>query len=161
MNFTQIKLQKILNECDKHFLRLNSAYKKMSQFIPLDEKKYLNLSDDEIEHIDQYLFRFSKVQDTMGEKLFKVSLEALDENIENKPFIDILNRLEKLEILDVEVWRRLRDIRNEISHNYDEDAEVMSIAINSIYNEKNNLENIYNQFCDYINKFNIVIRKAK
>jgi hypothetical protein len=62
-------------------------------FMPLDAKRYQQLTDDEIEHIDQFLFRFAKLQDAMGEKLFLLILEFLkEENTRNKPFIDILNR---------------------------------------------------------------------
>ncbi len=63
--------------------------------MPLDRQKYEQLTEDEIEHIDQFLFRFAKLQDAMGQKLFKNIMLFLDEEIENKPFIDILNRMEK------------------------------------------------------------------
>jgi hypothetical protein len=62
--------------------------------MPLDASRYQQLSDDEIEPIDQFLYRFTKLQDAMGEKLFLLILEFLkEENTTNKPFIDILNRL--------------------------------------------------------------------
>ncbi len=155
MNIREEKLQKIFNECNKHLLRINSAYSKMFKFMPLDKFKYTNLNDDEIEHIDQFLFRFTKLQDTMGEKLFKILLRVLDENIENRPFIDILNKLEKLEILEVEIWRKLRDIRNELSYNYDDDPEEMSIALNKIYNQKEVIENIYLNIVKYYDKIKL------
>jgi hypothetical protein len=41
MNINQIKLQKIINECDKHILRMNRAYKKSSSLFPLEEKVIL------------------------------------------------------------------------------------------------------------------------
>ena len=101
--------------------------------MPLNEDSYLNLSDDEVEHIDQFLFRFAKLQDTIGEKLFKLILLALDEKVDNKPFIDILNKLEKLELIDsADKWRELRDIRNELAHSYDDEAEEMASNINKI-----------------------------
>jgi hypothetical protein len=53
------------------------------------------LSDDEVEHVDQFLFRFAKLQDAIGQKLFKTILLFLREDIEEKPFIDILNLKEK------------------------------------------------------------------
>lgn len=70
----------------------------------------VRLTDDEIEHIDQFLFRFAKLQDAMGEKLFMLILEFLkEEHTRAKPFIDILNRLEQLGLLDDKnVWLELR-----------------------------------------------------
>jgi len=35
--------------------------------------------------MDQYLFRFAKLQDAMGTKLFKNILMSLEENIEGLP----------------------------------------------------------------------------
>jgi len=99
MNINQLKRQKIINECDKHILRINSAYKKSSAILPLDASKYVALSEDEIEHIDQYLFRFAKLQDTNGKRLFKAIFSSLEEDVEDLPLIDLLNRLEKLNIL--------------------------------------------------------------
>jgi len=144
------KLEKILYECDKHILRINSASAKMKSYMPLNKDRYLNLTDDEIESIDQFLFRFSKLQDAIGEKLFKTILLYLEEKIENKPFIDILNRLEKLELLnDVTVWRELRNDRNDLAHNYEDDPDEASEVINKLYNKRNVLINIYQKIKSY------------
>jgi len=137
------RLRRVLHECDKHLMRMNSAHVKMTSSMPLDPQNYLALQDDQVEHIDQYLFRFSKLQDAMGQKLFKTLLVALAEDVENKPFIDILNRLEKLEVLSVEKWNKLRAVRNEIAHNYEDDPESSSVAINKIYECKEDIETIY------------------
>jgi hypothetical protein len=150
MNIYEIKLKKIFNECDKHIIRINSSSKKMKVNIPLNKTTYLNLTDDEVEYIDQFLFRFSKLQDAIGEKLFKTILLYLDEKIENKPFIDILNRLEKLELLDdINVWKELRDERNELAYNYDDDPEETSIIINRLYYKKEILIQIYTKIKNY------------
>jgi len=85
----------------------------------------------------------------MGEKLFKTLLFTLDEKVENRPFIDILNRLEKLEILEAQEWRKLRDARNELAHNYDDEPEEMSIAINNVFNKKDKLKEIYQAIVKY------------
>jgi hypothetical protein len=125
MNLKKQRIEKILKECDKHILRISEAVSDIDKFMPLNTSKYQNLTKSQVQALDQFLFRFSKLQDTIGEKLFKALLIFLDEEVENKPFIDILNRLEKLEILEsVEIWRDLRDIRNELAHNYEDRAIV-------------------------------------
>lgn len=103
------------------------------------------MTDDEVAHIDQYLYRFSKLQDVIGERLFVLVLEFLkEENIKSKPFIDILNRLEQLELLeDKNVWLKLRKIRNIIAHQYEDEPEQASVALNAIYGAKPTLEKIY------------------
>jgi len=56
-------------------------------------------------------------------------------------FIDLLNRLEKLNILDsAEQWLELRKISNVLSHTYEDEPEEMSIAINDIFDKKEALE---------------------
>ena len=62
-----IKLEKKFKECDKHLQRINEAYGDMTLFMPICSVKYENLSKQDVQAIDQYLFRFSKLQDTMGE----------------------------------------------------------------------------------------------
>ncbi|SMN01007.1 hypothetical protein SPONN_2085 [uncultured Candidatus Thioglobus sp.] len=122
----------------------------MKPNMPLDKDKYLNLTDDEVESIDQFLFRFSKLQDAIGEKLFKTILLYLEEKIENKPFIDILNKLEKLELLnDVVAWKELREDRNNLAHNYDDEPEETSEVINKLYSKKDLLISIYQQIKSY------------
>ncbi|MDA3806706.1 MAG: hypothetical protein PF440_02235 [Thiomicrorhabdus sp.] len=145
MSYLEIKVEKILNECDKHLLRVNSSYLHMSSFMPLTKQDYLKLTEQNITDIDQFLYRFGKLQDAVGEKLFPAILLFLrEEKVRSKSFIDILNRLEKLEILDnKEDWFELRKIRNDLSHNYDDNPEEMASAINYIYEKKGILESIY------------------
>ena len=150
MNIYQERLERVFNECKKHILRIESSTKEMSKFMPLDSKRYENLDNKEVQIIDQFLFRFTKLQDAMEEKLFKTLLLYLDEKVENKPFIDILNRMEKIGVLEsVQEWRNLRDIRNELAHNYDDDSEESSIVINNIYAKKDILIGIFNKLESY------------
>ena len=152
MNSNQLRLQKIINECDKHILRMNSAYKKIVASLPLDAESYTKLNEDEVEHIDQYLFRFAQLQDAIGKRFFKVIFVSLEEDIEDISFIDLLNRLEKLNILDsAEQWLELRKIRNVLSHTYEDEPEEMSIAINDIFDKKEAIEKIYKQLIAYNN----------
>jgi hypothetical protein len=59
-------------------------------------------------------------------------------------FIDTLNKLEKLNFLpNAKEWLILRKIRNEISHQYDDEPEEMSQAINNILGQKGIIVGIY------------------
>jgi len=71
---------------------------------------------------NSFLFYFSKIQDKIGAKLFKKVLYELGEiDTYSIPFIDVLNMLEKLEILNSKEWLKIREIRNELSHDYPSD----------------------------------------
>lgn len=75
--------------------------------------------------VNSFLFNYIKIQDKLGASLFRKLLFSLREiNNENLPMIDILNLLEKLEIIpSVASWDRLREIRNVITHEYPAETE--------------------------------------
>ncbi len=112
-----------------------------------DKKIYQHILSDGImlinEHIDQFLFRFSKLQDVMGEKLFPTVLMLLAEDIKRKSFIDILNRLEALGLLDANGWLCLRKIRNSVVDEYGFNVVDMVESLNAIYQSCASLLNIY------------------
>ncbi|MCK5519705.1 MAG: hypothetical protein KAI81_01215 [Candidatus Marinimicrobia bacterium] len=125
--------------------------------MPLNDDKYLNLSDDEVAHIDQYLYRFAKLQDTMGERLFKNVLLVLGEKLEEKSFIDIFNRLDQLKIIkNYGSWLKLRAIRNELSHDYNNSPEINSIKLNEIFDMKDSLLIYLTDIEEYISKKQIL-----
>jgi len=93
----------------------------------------------------------------MGEKIFPSILILSKENVENKTFIDILNRLEELEILDKNRWLILREARNEIAHEYSFNTDEVVDSIESIFYKSDELIEIYNDtlsFCK--NKLNFL-----
>jgi uncharacterized protein with HEPN domain len=79
----------------------------------------------------------------MGAKLFKSVLLFQGENT-NKPFLDILNQLEKIDIIDVDEWFEIRDLRNEIAHDYEDNDTVAINILNTIYKLRNELKDILN-----------------
>ena len=146
LHSNHIKLEKYLNECGKHVLRIRKAYSKIRKVLPLSSTQYQNLSDDEVAAIDQFLFRFSKLQDTLGDKIFRLIISEYRENTESLTFIDILNLLEKIGILhDAKTWNKLRSTRNTISHQYDDEPEEMAKALNDIFAHKDDLLRIYDE----------------
>lgn len=147
LELNKIKLQKYFNECDKHLQRIEEAYSDINPILPLTVQKYKILSKDEVQDIDQYLYRFSKLQDTLGQKIFKLILDMYEPRNEALPFLDILNHLEKLDFLDnTKEWMNLREKRNNIAHQYDDEPYEMTQAINEILNQKDILKSIYLKF---------------
>jgi len=126
----------------------------MQSFMPLTDVSIQKLNDDEIEHIDQYLYRFAKLQDVLGNKLFASLLSFLSEDSSNNSFIDIFNRLEQLEIVhNYEKWVELRLIRNELSHEYDDDPGTNAERLNRIFNRKKDLEKYLEDIKKYLQRF--------
>ena len=152
LDMKKLKQDKIIKECEKHLQRLKYAKNKLKDIFPLTAQSYQNLSQEDIQVIDQFIYRFSKLQDTIGEKLIKIVFSLYEENIEKFTFIDILNRLEKADILTTQAWRELRDIRNELSHNYEDEPMQSSIVLNKVYEKEELLESIYQNIKNILNK---------
>lgn len=157
MDEKELKVQKYINECKKHSVRIEEAFEEIKDIFPLSGKKYFNLTSNEVKNIDQYLFRFSKMQDTIGEKLFKLVVKDFVENIDSMTFIDILNKLEKVGIIQSGVqWHILRKARNSID---DDDEDEMADAINSIFAQKDVLLYIFENIEQYFNKNKVLGNK--
>jgi len=153
MKKNQYILKSILNECDKHLKRMRFAYGKISSLFPLSKERISKLKEEEISYIDQFIYRFSKLQDAIGQKLFKSVLILLDEDVINKSAIDIFNRLEQLEIIEnYEIWKNLRDLRNELAHEYEEDENETAERINTLFEKKYDLEKYLNDIRNYLAK---------
>lgn len=157
MNELEEKLIMVLYECNQHKKMINNAYGHIEKYLPLNKEKYIHFSLEQVGFIDQFLFRFSKLQDSMGEKLFGTMLLLLGEDFSKKPFIDMLNRLEKLELLDKQEWMDLRTIRNNVAHEYSFNVDELTDSLNDIFNVKDKFLSIYDTFYDYCkDKFEFV-----
>lgn len=161
MNELETKLVMVLYECNQHKKMINNAYGHIETYVPLTKEKYIHFSLEEVGFIDQFLFRFSKLQDTMGEKLFGTMLFLLGEDFSKKPFIDMLNRLEKLELLNKQEWIDLRTIRNNVAHEYSFNVEELTDSLNDIFRVKEKLLSFYDTFYDYCKEKFEFVKKSE
>ncbi len=156
MKVLEEKLAKTLYECALHVKRIHYAVGNIDNKLPITVENYELFSDRDVEHVDQFLFRFAKLQDAMGERLFPTVLLLLEENINNKAFIDILNRLEKLGLVDKNHWVLLRKIRNSVSHEYGFNVVEVVESLNAIYKASAELIEVYKKILNYCgNRFGI------
>ncbi|NPA12065.1 MAG: hypothetical protein GXO62_07470 [Epsilonproteobacteria bacterium] len=87
-------------------------------------------------------FRFSKLQDLIGSKIFREYLKDQGFIVEGKPYKEILKEIEKEGIIDIDTWSEFREIRNAIAHEYPYDYIEKINAINFLIKNINTLENI-------------------
>ena len=114
-------IKKILESIDLNFARADEYSEQISQ-MDLSNDPFANIEN--IKTIDGFIYRFSKIQDMMGEKLFPVYLKAVEEYSPSMPLIDILNKLEKFEIMDSETdWKYFRKLRNVLTHEYPDNED--------------------------------------
>ncbi len=87
---------------------------------------------DLAERLDAFVSRFGRLQDTVGDKLLPLYLRAAGEV--PGAAIDNLNRAERLGLIQsAEQWLALRELRNQMIHEYMEDADVLIDAVNQAH----------------------------
>lgn len=138
------RLEREFGVCDRHIVRINEALDSLGLDGPMSVEQYVDLSAEQIRCIDQFIFRFAKLQDAMGGKLFRYILEYLDEDVLELPMRDILNKLERFQIVpDAHEWVYIRELRNNVAHDYPQsDNEVVS-AVNELISKLDTVASIY------------------
>lgn len=121
-DLSRLRLTDAWQQCQRHLHHLQHAVGAVQHALPLAPHSLKTLDDEAVQDWDQLILRFTKLQDTMGARLFPAALDVLQEAYEERPMIDKLHRLEKLGYLgSVEQWNELRVIRNRFAHDYPED----------------------------------------
>ncbi len=121
---------------NKHAERLQYAITQLSHKFPLSAVKIDHLTNEDIAVLELFTSRFAKLQDFMGTKLYPLFLKIVEqEDIDSTTFIDKLNKLEKLRIIDsAHKWKEMRNTRNHISHEYPNDPGLAATHLNAAYN---------------------------
>ena len=101
---------------EAHYLQRTTA-RLQTQNIDLDWVKSLDNNDERSEMLDAFVARYSRLQDTLGDKLLRVLLAANLEKIGSQ--LDNLQRAEKLGWVEsVQAWVQVRELRNRLIHEY-------------------------------------------
>ena len=144
-NLFKEKLAFSIRQSEIHLKRIDEAFEFLKEYykFPIREKEFeeILINKTHLAFADQIIYRFSKAKDSIGAKVIKSFLLYEGEDI-NKPFLDLLDRFEKLQILNIEDWYAFREIRNEIAHEYEDNSNKAVVIINSIYKSKEKLKNI-------------------
>lgn len=130
----RLKLISAKDECEKHEARILKALEILKPSFPLTKNSINSFDDEAIAVLDQFLYRFAKLQDCIGLRLIPSLYSVLENDDRVLPFIDVLNRLEKLGLLSsVNDWQFFRAIRNNLAHEYPEREDDVVDAINLLF----------------------------
>lgn len=155
-----MKDQRILNDyikvADMHATRLKEALSQaqsmQSSLIPSLLPK---LSSTQVAFLDMLNLRFRKLQDLIGSKIFPITLDSLGEDA--LTFIDKLNKLERLGFLEKQYntdwWMSLREIRNQLSHDYPDDYELIASHLSILLVKTTELLNFWESFKEQLKKY--------
>ena len=129
-------------------LRLKSALKNTNKFFPMSEEKLEELSEEDITLIDTLIYRFSKLQDLLGEKIFRTIIILDKEKAE--AMRDVINKMEKKYIIESTVtWDAIRKVRNDVVHQYVPKGKKAAETLNNIVFYTPDLLEILVNICKY------------
>ena len=131
-----MRLTKYFQEANKHIELINEALEYLQGRLPIDH--YQTLTNTEKFALNALIFRFSKLQDLLGSKIFRHYLEFSGYDTTEKSFYDILKEIEKEGIVDIDTWDELRQYRNQIAHEYPEEEDEVIEKID-LFIEKSKL----------------------
>ena len=146
MNNKQEILKKRFEKLEKHYLALK-AYKELIDKLvdkidiyTIENFNALKIEDKAI--LDAYLKRFSSVQDFLGAKIFSPLLDIA--GINSGKMSEVLYIIEKEGIIDsLDHWIELREVRNELEHDYPDNLEAALQDLKFCINSFASLESYY------------------
>lgn len=146
MDKTQSTIKSAIRENDTHIRRLERANQLLDAFFPLTVNTFQALTEEQIEHIDQFVYRFTKLQDSMGTRLLPAVYAWLETDSRPVPFLDILNRLEQLGLIeDARKWQFFRNLRNNLAHDYPESVQQTVETLNLLHQRLQDLLSMYSR----------------
>ena len=150
MNKKEI-LQKRFNKLEKHYLAIKEYKILIDQLLKeqniYDQFIFNTLKPEKRAILDAYLKRFASIQDFLGAKIFSLLLEVA--GINTSKMSEVLSNIEKENIIDsLENWIELREVRNELEHDYPEELQE---ALNDL---KYCIDNFYKIESYYLNSLN-------
>jgi len=141
-------LQKRLNKLQKNFEVLReykNFIEKLGDIYTPFVFNSLKLEEKAI--LEAYLKRFAFLQDYLGAKVFKLILE--NKGIVVNKMSEVLIEIEREGIIDLEKWIELRNIRNELEHDYPDELEVALEDLKYCVENFNEIEKIIKKVFEF------------
>ncbi|SFV61169.1 hypothetical protein MNB_SV-9-1431 [hydrothermal vent metagenome] len=145
-----ITIQQIKDELDIHFKRIDMILPEVKSYLPFENDDFEDI--EKIKAIDSFIYRFTKIQDKMGDKFFPAILRELEEYKNSMALIDVLHKLERLELLEnSDDWIDYRRLRNSLTHEYPNNSEEVLEAINLSIEVYQKIKIIYTNMLNRVN----------
>lgn len=140
-----------IEKVNLHRKRLKSALLEIKNWVEMDCSVFEDF--EKIKTIDTFIYRFIKLQDLMGEKLFKLFLDEIGEYKDNMSLLDVLDKLEKFEIIShAYEWMEYRQLRNKLTHEYPNNEQDIIDGIYLAIEVFDKIETILNNIIEYKNR---------
>ena len=157
MNKKQI-LQKRFDKLEKHYIAIKE-YKSLiddllEQTNIYDQFTFNTLKPEKRAILDAYLKRFASIQDFLGAKIFSLLLDVA--GINNTKMSEVLSNIEKENIIDsLENWIELREVRNELEHDYPDELQEALDDLKYCIDNFEKLQSYYLNSLNFFKKYNL------
>lgn len=121
--------------------------------VPMTQAQAISLPNepDLAERVDAFVARFGRLQDSLGDKMLPALLRWLGEPV--GPAIDNLARAERWGWLgSADDWLRVRQLRNQMIHEYVKDPAVLVDALNTAHQNVPLLVSVAEALCTEIDR---------
>jgi len=155
MNKKEI-LKKRFEKLEKHYIAIKE-YKSLiddllQQSNIYDPFAFNALKPEKRAILDAYLKRFASIQDFLGAKIFSLLLDIA--GINNTKMSEVLSNIEKENIIDsLENWIELREVRNELEHDYPEELQEALNDLKYCIDSFEQLESYYLNSLNFFKKY--------
>jgi len=144
-------ISEIIEKVEIHKSRAKSALLEIKSWSVFDSDVFEDF--EKIKTIDTFIYRFIKLQDMMGDKLFKIFLDEIGEYKDNMSLLDVLDKLEKFDIIDDSYsWMEYRKLRNKLTHEYPNNEQDIVDGIYLAIEAFEKIEAILNNIIEYKNR---------
>jgi hypothetical protein len=107
--------------------RLHSTHVGLAELFPLNPDGFQVLSDPRRERLDAYAIRYARCQDLLFPAMRALGRAQLEPKAE-RSFLDLFALMQKQGVVgSVDDWERQRGLRNAVSHEYPNPAEITDI----------------------------------
>ena len=130
-NTIALRLKFLARVVRKECLHLSTTDQRLfGNTFTLEQATRLEEEPDLAERVEAFVGRFGRLQDTVCDKLLPLLLTALGEK--SSAAIDNLDRAERLGLIkSTDEWMTIRNIRNQMIHEYVEDPVLLIDALNT------------------------------
>jgi hypothetical protein len=114
--------------------RLRHSRQVLGAFLPTDAERFAALSLHQQMLIDTMLKQFESLQDIMQRRVFRAFLSVQNLTVRGMSHREIAIFVhEQGALRDLDCWRHLADLRNELAHDYPLDLERRARCVNQAY----------------------------
>ncbi len=146
-------LHKQLQKVKNHYEALHDYHSYIETMgFDFSTEAFSSLSIEQKAVLEAYLKRFSSLQDFLGAKVFKSLLDV--SGVSYTKMSEVLTLIEKEEIVDLDTWIALRNIRNNLEHDYPDELDDALLDLKDCIEYFTYMKEVVTKVFEFSRKYN-------